>query len=245
MYKGYVKMWRKSLDSTIFAHEGLWKLFCLCLLRADHKGHDVTIPGILKPIKVESGQFISESEAFHLLKHAKKLKNGVYYPVILCALRTGMRIGEMQALMWDDIDIDKRQIEVRRSYRSGRMTDTKNHKRRRVDMTTHLAETLNTYRTTQKRAALKNGKPFSEFVFTGARGEILNQISFQNALNACTEKAKLRHIRTHGLRHSFATIRLMKGHNVGDVSYQLGHSSIKITYDVYTPIGCRASLNRK
>jgi len=31
----------------------------------------------------------------------------------------------------------------------------------------------------------------------------------------------------------YATIRLMRGHNVGDVSYQLGHSSIKMTYDVY------------
>jgi integrase len=37
----------------------------------------------------------------------------------------------------------------------------------------------------------------------------------------------------HGLRHSYATIRLLKGHNIGDVSYQLGHASIKITFDVY------------
>jgi len=43
----------------------------------------------------------------------------------------------------------------------------------------------------------------------------------------------LRRIRIHNLRHSYATIRLMKSHHVGDVSYQLGHSSIKITYDVY------------
>jgi integrase len=35
------------------------------------------------------------------------------------------------------------------------------------------------------------------------------------------------------LRHTYATIRLLKGHNIGDVSYQLGHASIAITYDVY------------
>jgi integrase len=40
-------------------------------------------------------------------------------------------------------------------------------------------------------------------------------------------------VRVHDLRHSYATIRLLKGHNVGDVSYQLGHSSIQITYDAY------------
>jgi len=34
-------------------------------------------------------------------------------------------------------------------------------------------------------------------------------------------------------RHTYATIRLLRGHNVGDVSYQLSHSSIKMTYDVY------------
>lgn len=33
--------------------------------------------------------------------------------------------------------------------------------------------------------------------------------------------------------HSYETITLLKGHNIGDVSYQLGHSSISITYDVY------------
>jgi len=100
-------------------------------------------------------------------------------------------------------------------------------------MTLHFKETLKAHRTAQKRNALKEGKPFSEFVFTGKRDEMLNRTSFQNALNRCAEKAKLQHVRTHSLRHSYATIRLMKGHNVGDVSYQLGHSSIKITYDVY------------
>jgi integrase len=94
-------------------------------------------------------------------------------------------------------------------------------------------ETLKAHRTAQKRDALKNGRPVSEFVFAGTRDELLNRETFKNALYRCTEKAKLRRIRIHDLRHSYATIRLMKGHNVGDVSYQLGHSSIKITYDVY------------
>jgi integrase len=176
---------------------------------------------------------LTESESHLLLEQAKTFMDGAYYPGILCALRTGMRIGEIQALKWSDIDFDNRQIEVKRSFRKGRMTDTKNHKQRRVDMTLHLTETLKTHRTAQKRDALKNGKPVSEFVFAGTRDELLNRITFKNALDRCIERAKLRHVRTHSLRHSYATIRLMKGHNVGDVSYQLGHSSIKITYDVY------------
>ena len=100
-------------------------------------------------------------------------------------------------------------------------------------MTVHLTETLKAHRTAQKRNSLKNGKPVSEFVFAGGDGEILNRDWVRKALNSCTERAGLHRIRIHSLRHSYATIRLMKGHNVGDVSYQLGHSSIKITYDVY------------
>jgi integrase len=176
---------------------------------------------------------LTESESQLLLEQAQTFMNGEYYPSVLCALRTGMRIGEIQALKWKDIDIDNRQIEVKRSYRKGRMTGTKSHKRRRVDITLHLTETFMAHRTAQKREALRKGKPVSEFVFSGVRDELLNRSSFQNALNRCTERAGLRKIRTHSLRHSYATIRLMKGHNVGDVSYQLGHSSIKITYDVY------------
>jgi integrase len=175
---------------------------------------------------------LTESEAHLVLEQTKGFMEGKYYPVILCALRTGMRIGEIQALKWDDIDFENRQIEVQRSYRKGQMTDTKNHKRRKVDMSLHLTETLKAHRTAQKRDALKNGKPISGFVFTGKRDEMLNRSTFRHALNKSTEVIG-RHIRTHNLRHSYATIRLMKGHNIGDVSYQLGHSSIKITYDVY------------
>ena len=85
----------------------------------------------------------------------------------------------------------------------------------------------------KKRKALKSGRSFPEWVFANKKGEIFGRVPFENALNRCLTSAKLRRIRIHDLRHTYATIRLMRGHNVGDVSYQLGHSSIKMTYDVY------------
>ena len=176
---------------------------------------------------------LTESESYLLLEQSKTFGDGSYYPVILCALRTGMRIGEMQALKWSDIDFDSRQIEVKRSFRMDRVTDTKNHKRRRVDMTLHLTETLKEHRTAQKRDALKKGGPVSEFVFSGTKNKFLNRGTLKYVLNRCLKRAGLHYVRIHSLRHSYATIRLMRGHNAGDVSYQLGHSSIKITYDIY------------
>jgi len=176
---------------------------------------------------------LTDDEADKLLEQAKLYMDGYYYPHILCALRTGMRIGEIKALKWEDVDFEKRQIEVRRSCRRGRITGTKTDKRRRVDMTPHLTETLKELRTRQKRLALKSGQVVPEWVFANKKGQIFSRAAFENALNQCLKEAKLRCIRIHDLRHTYATIRLMRGHNVGDVSYQLGHSSIKMTYDVY------------
>ncbi|MFZ2448791.1 MAG: tyrosine-type recombinase/integrase [Syntrophobacteraceae bacterium] len=47
------------------------------------------------------------------------------------------------------------------------------------------------------------------------------------------ERAKLRRIRIHDLRHTYATLRISKGDNILDVSKQVGHSSVKITLDIY------------
>ena len=46
-------------------------------------------------------------------------------------------------------------------------------------------------------------------------------------------KAKLRKIRIHDLRHTYATLRISKGDNIADVSKQLGHHSVKLTLDTY------------
>ena len=183
-----------------------------------------------KALEVEP---LTEEQAGLLLSAAKVYLGGYYYPHMLCALRTGMRIGELQALQWGDLDFHGRFINVKRSWRKGRLTDTKNKKRRQIDMTPHLTETLRALRVAQKKRALKNGRPVSDWIFANQAGEMLNRVVFEKALNRCLESARLCRIRVHDLRHTYATIRLLRGHNIGDVSYQLGHSSISITYDVY------------
>jgi len=102
-----------------------------------------------------------------------------------------------------------------------------------VDMTPQLAETLKVLQTTQKRMALQKGRPFTEWVFANNRGNMMRYHSFRDGLFACLKLAKLRKIRIHDLRHTYATVRLLGGHRIVNMRYQLGHSSIKITYDTY------------
>ncbi len=144
-----------------------------------------------------------------------------------------MRIGEMQALTWADLDFENRLITVDKSFHNGRITSTKNRRSRKVDMSPHLAETLRELKSRQWKKYARTQKGVPQLVFAGQRRGVLLGRRLVGALHTILNKLDLQEIRVHDLRHSYATIRLLKGHNIGDVSYQLGHSSISITYDVY------------
>ena len=159
-----------------------------------------------------------------------------YYPLFLTALRTGMRLGEMLALKPGDLDFNGRFIEVRRSFSKGRITTPKSGQRRRVDMSADLATVLKGHITDSKKETLKKGwgEP-PEWLFYNETGGIIDHANLRRRVfHKCLDKAGLRRIRIHDLRHSYSTLRIQKGDNIKDVSMQLGHHSIKITLDIYS-----------
>lgn len=92
---------------------------------------------------------LTELEVFSLLEEVKKNKDGKFYPPILCSLRTGLRIGELRAVTWADIDFENRLISVSKSFDGKYVITTKNKKSRKVDMSPHLTETLKALKKTQ------------------------------------------------------------------------------------------------
>ena len=158
-----------------------------------------------------------------------------WYPLFLTTLRTGLRLGELIALQPGDLDFNGGFIEVRRNFTRGHLTSTKSGKIRKVDMSKELQETLHAYMVQRKKDALRNGwgePPI--WLFYDRDGEMVNPDHLRKQVfYKILEKAGLRHIRVHDLRHTYATLRLNKGDNIVDVSNQLGHHSVKITLDVY------------
>lgn len=69
MDKGWIKLHRKLIDSSIFGHEGLLKLWILCLLKASHKEREVMLSGVTKPIKLKPGQFVTGRDSLHSEYH--------------------------------------------------------------------------------------------------------------------------------------------------------------------------------
>jgi len=59
MNAGYVLLWRRSRQSPVFAHAGMWKLFCLCLMNAVWEPKEVVVDGALKPVRLEPGQLVA------------------------------------------------------------------------------------------------------------------------------------------------------------------------------------------
>ena len=74
MHRGYIKLWRRSFDSAVWQDEDLWRLFCLCLMKATHKETFVSVDGNSEPIKLTKGQFVTGRFMLHKEFYPKNRK---------------------------------------------------------------------------------------------------------------------------------------------------------------------------
>jgi integrase len=209
------------------------------------------VTGLVKRMNLERDKrtridpFTSE-EVEQLLSTCAK-SYAQYYPFWLCAFRTGMRLGELLALKWEDIDWNGKFLEVRRSYKRGHVAPTKTGKIRRVDMSDQLIEALRQLLVQRKREALKDGSgEIVEFIFH-RDGKPMEQNYIRRVFKRILGKAGLREIRVHDIRHTFASLLLSDGASPVYVKEQLGHSSIQMTVDIYghlIPSSNREMVNR-
>jgi integrase len=84
---------------------------------------------------------LSREQVQKMLKTAW-VKTPHYYPLFLCAVRTGIRQGELISLKVKDVDLVEKQINVRRNLSHGEITETKSGKDRKVDVSDQLAKVL-------------------------------------------------------------------------------------------------------
>jgi integrase len=134
-----------------------------------------------------------------------------WYPWVLCGLRTGLRLGELLALQWADCDWNGRFLVVQRNLVRGVLTSPKSHQRRRVDMSPQLVTALLAWRRVQRKRWLKRGQTMPAWVFPSLEGTALEERNVRHVFTRLLEKAEVRQIRIHDLRHSYATQLLQAG----------------------------------
>jgi integrase len=164
------------------------------------------------------------------------------YPLFLTLARTGMRLGEVLALRWGDIQFgedehDKnRSIYIRRNWVEGQFGKPKSGKERRVDLSRQLRSVLEERRDSRMLKAYLSGKSsiVDELVFPSEAGTPLDGRNVYNRyFLPSVERAGLRHFRIHDLRHTYASLLIQASASLAYVRDQLGHSSIQVTVDLY------------
>jgi integrase len=112
------------------------------------------------------------------------------------------------------------------------------HSRRRVAMMPKLAVLLKEYRANREVFYLELGRILSldDLVFTSVTGEPLNPSVLTHNFHKLTAHAGLTGVRFHDLRHTFASLMLLRGAKAKVISEALGHSSVAFTMDVYSHI---------
>jgi len=162
--------------------------------------------------------------------------------LFVLALTTGLRQGELRALRWKDVDLDRGVLAVRGSVMgTARATMTigtpKNGKARSVELGSIAVQALREHRARQleerKVVPLRGDLGL---VFCNEWGEYLPTNTIVLALRRALSRAGLPVIRFHDLRHTAATLMLRQGVHPKMASEMLGHSTIAITLDLYSHI---------
>lgn len=166
--------------------------------------------------------------------------------LFVLALATGMRQGELLALRWRDIDLERGRLSVMATLkrREGRavwaQTKTK-QSRRQISLAPPVVEALRQHRHRQRIERLAAGAAWQEWedlglVFVDEIGMPLTDWHIRNRLWRLLRQASAPRVRFHDLRHTCATLLLSQGVNPKIVSEMLGHSSVAITLDIYSHV---------
>jgi len=151
-----------------------------------------------------------------------------FYPFFLTAVMTGMRLGELLALKWTDIDFERGVVHVRRSVWRGKFGKPKSKRSKRtIPLGQRVLETLRAHR-------LKVPPNDLDLVFPSQKGTPLDPANMRRReFLPALERAGLPRITFHELRHTCISILMDLGVNPLYVKAKAGHSSITTTLDVY------------
>ncbi len=192
---------------------------------------EVERPRVRSKVEID---VLSPAEVWALVRAADSHQDAA---IFLTAAFTGLRQGELLALRWRDVDFERRIVRVHRTYKSGNGVDTpKSGRGRAVPMADEVAQAL--ARLSEREHCTED----DDLVFRGPRGHV-NAQKLGYRYKAALERAGLRELRFHDLRHTFGTIAINRA-DIVQVQAWMGHADIKTTqrYLHYKARGDEADL---
>jgi len=186
-----------------------------CLVIAEEWGVIEHVPKVrLLKTTLPPPRYLTDSEAERLIDMTR---NQLIRTMILTALRTGMRHGELIALQWEDVDLKNRRVCIRRCSVKGVVGTTKNGRVRYAPMTQDLIEAL--------RILPRN----CDLVFPGVQKNIMHHAITNRWINDAYDSTGIKARGWHVLRHTFASQLVSKGASIKAVQDLLGHATLNMT----------------
>ena len=159
------------------------------------------------------------------------MESGVY-EMYYIDLVTGLRRGELLGLKWEDIDLERGDLRVKRqlSRINGEIVEAPLKTKNAYRTLPLSAEAISVLKAQKKKAGS------SPWVFPSPNGGPLSPDSVLHMLHRVLKRAGLPEVRFHDLRHTFATLALQNGVDIKTVSGMLGHFSAGFTLDTYAHV---------
>jgi integrase len=164
--------------------------------------------------------------------------------LLLVAVTTGLRRGELVALYWNDVDLEKGILQIRHNltwvHGMGYVVGEPKSKagRRKIALSSVVVEVLKEHKMRQEQARTQMGKKWQEYglIFCNVYGGYFNPGRVWYLFKKLLKQAGLPDVRFHDLRHGAATVLLAAKMDLKAVSELLGHSSVAVTVDIYQSV---------
>jgi integrase len=177
----------------------------------------------------------------HVQSVLRNLEGRSIYPILVVALATGMRRGELLALRWGDVDLDGASLRVEQSLEQTKAglrfkSPKTRHGRRSISLPPSAVAVVRDHWKAQQELRLKLGMgkaPPESLVFATWEGKPRSPNSLTKEWKEAIRATKLPRVTLHSLRHTHASHLIASGLDVLAISRRLGHGSPTITLGVY------------
>lgn len=179
-------------------------------------------------------QILSNKEKQKLEKYCIE-QNSLKSLGILICLNTGLRIGEVCALRWENIDFESKKIHIEKTIE--RIYSKEENK---TIVIIDTPKSITSVRTIPINSKLYNilkqirGKSKkTDFVLTGSSEHYVEPRNYQYHFKEILKRSKVKKYKFHTLRHTFATNCIEAGMDIKSLSEILGHADVSITLNIY------------
>lgn len=223
----------------------------LCILKSvlyyvnEEYGSDIKVKKIQSPKLIQEKIEILSNREIGKLERACIKENSFKSMGIIICLNTGLRIGEICALKWENINLERKTIHVKQTLQ--RVYDKEAHKSKVLIDVPKTEKSIRTIPISSKLYEILKDIKYNgndeNFLLTGDKKKYIEPRNYQKYYKNLLKQCRIKSYKFHILRHTFASKCVEVGMDVKSLSEILGHASVEITLNKYVHSNLKTKKN--